>query len=886
MTSKGQREVALLRRLFIAFTATASVAEYSAHIKQLLGRLGSEAVLPFLSWFVRDAQRANENTRAHSLYIGASMLQGQKSSTATRTEALGRVAQALPSVLAALHDEETLVRHAAVTWLRAAAALGKDEDGKIKWPKEPLLGLVAAGDLVGFLSALVSCSDELLSDSAHLPTFLESALLLEKMDTNDEDENADDKLSHLLSEASKESMQELLIRQTVQLRTEDLMSQVLLLEDLHHAARPKVVLPLAQELLASLSTLSLSDKGRGEEAAKEAAADPAKHALQLRLVRIAVRLSYGNGIDVAMSSAGKKAPKLMAPLVDSIHAEAQDASARHAHAAADGNSASSAAATRGSGKDRTSRGIWLETLIKSVSAPLFQSLDDKACQQVFADLCSIAGKSQANLSKAARERLRRLPLSVDHLEKLFASLCNQLEEANAVEQKAGKRGKNKAERPSNDASAVLPAVAEALVVLDTLQAHEDPAHVLELMPRLFKVLASVNESRPATLGAEDGDESLTQSLLGAILALLQASRETTAASGKANKKDKEHGVDMQALVMCIRSAISPQTRHEALNCLVELARSHPKSVLSHVMAVFTFLGESGLVHDDQYSFHVIEQTIKSIIPPLVENGMQPIALLRVFVNSLPSIPAHRRLRLFTTLLMLFEDDNILQVFLTLLLAKVGADKEAEMISFGILICGQFALEKQLSSMLLVLETLAAVPTSSNGLKACENTAFSAAGGSVEELQRMQQRLIQVFNGTLGGRSFAGLLQALPAQEEGGAQELLLTLFEKVLVLQQRISQVGFFLVYVCLPRATLHQKFLGCGFLTPMPLFCLICTIISNKMGMLDQYQNTFQVRGARRQNALAHSCNCALKRSVAARPAARSFLVARFDSRCVPRRF
>ena len=35
-----------------------------------------------------------------------------------------------------------------------------------------------------------------------------------------------------------------------------------------------------------------------------------------------------------------------------------------------------------------------------------------------------------------------------------------------------------------------------------------------------------------------------------------------------------------------------------------------------------------------------------------------------------------------------------------------------------------------------------------------------------------------------------------------------------------------------------HQKLLGGGFVTPMPLFCLICTINPNKTGNLDFYQN------------------------------------------------
>ena len=127
------------------------------HVKQLLTRLSPEAVQPFLSWFVRDMSRGNEHTRAHALYIGASILQGQTKTAASRTDALRRVAQALPSVLAALHDADARVRHAAVTWLSAAAALGTEEGGgKVKWPKEPLLHMstpgvcsftVAAGDV-------------------------------------------------------------------------------------------------------------------------------------------------------------------------------------------------------------------------------------------------------------------------------------------------------------------------------------------------------------------------------------------------------------------------------------------------------------------------------------------------------------------------------------------------------------------------------------------------------------------------------------------------------------------------------------------------------------------------------------------------------------------
>ena len=184
-----------------------------------------------------------------------------------------------------------------------------------------------------------------------------------------------------------------------------------------------------------------------------------------------------------------------------------------------------------------------------------------------------------------------------------------------------------------------------------------------------------------------------------------------------------------------------------------------------------------------------EHTIKSIVPPLVEHGMRPMALLRVFINALPSIPVHRRLRLFSTLLMLVDSDETLQIFLTLLLAAPpSCSHESELVGFGVTVCAQFMLDKQLNTTLLVLETLASMPAASNMLKACENTAYAAAGDSMDTLQRLQLRLLHVINGILSGRPFESQMKALPVAEEAEAQEKLLTLFERVLALQQRIGQ--------------------------------------------------------------------------------------------------
>ena len=75
------------------------------------------------------------------------------------------------------------------------------------------------------------------------------------------------------------------MRQTVELGTEDLMAQVLLLEGLHHVTRPKVALPLCLDLLSSLDALSFSNKEHEfNDEGQEGVIDAAKHGLRLRLV--------------------------------------------------------------------------------------------------------------------------------------------------------------------------------------------------------------------------------------------------------------------------------------------------------------------------------------------------------------------------------------------------------------------------------------------------------------------------------------------------------------------------------------------------------------------------------------------------------------------------
>lgn len=69
-------------------------------------------------------------------------------------------------------------------------------------------------------------------------------------------------------------------------------------------------------------------------------------------------------------------------------------------------------------------------------------------------------------------------------------------------------------------------------------------------------------------------------------------------------------------------------------------------------SVFTFMGTSLLRQEDEYSFQVVVQTIQSVIPILMDaaknksNRDVVSKVTRVFVDSWPDIPEHRRQPIF------------------------------------------------------------------------------------------------------------------------------------------------------------------------------------------------------------------------------------------------
>lgn len=137
------------------------------------------------------------------------------------------------------------------------------------------------------------------------------------------------------------------------------------------------------------------------------------------------------------------------------------------------------------------------------------------------------------------------------------------------------------------------------------------------------------------------------------------------------------------VVDCVRTTDSPQVQNTALLLVSGLAVIAPELVLHSVMPIFTFMGSSVLRKDDEYSVHVIDQTIDQVVPALVQslrNQKRDVVsgtseLLLSFTAAFEHIPSHRRQRLFEALVTKLGTQDFLFAVLAMLANRYGLDKD-------------------------------------------------------------------------------------------------------------------------------------------------------------------------------------------------------------------
>ena len=237
-----------------------------------------------------------------------------------------------------------------------------------------------------------------------------------------------------------------------------------------------------------------------------------------------------------------------------------------------------------------------------------------------------------------------------------------------------------------------------------------------LMKDLFQILTDLQHSKPQ-IGT---DSAYLQSLiLGCLNGILEHSRKSP------NILIDRSAVRADLIIDCFRTTTSPQVQQAALLLMSSLASVSPELIIHSVMPIFTFMSTNILRQSDDYSIHVVDQTIESVIPPLVralhKQKGGPLAgaseLLLSFVAAFEHVPIHRRKGLFLSLVEKLGPEEFLFVLLILLLDRYAQQDDA--IKFSRDFIGHYSALVQLTTMEkyldVVLDSLKPKPTVSNYL---------------------------------------------------------------------------------------------------------------------------------------------------------------------------
>jgi U3 small nucleolar RNA-associated protein 10 len=302
-------------------------------------------------------------------------------------------------------------------------------------------------------------------------------------------------------------------------------------------------------------------------------------------------------------------------------------------------------------------------------------------------------------SQESAELLRTMPLSRD----ILISFLDQLPTAAKLADMppATKRRRTShgevARTPLQDSQQLTAAIQKVTFVLQLIDGSNPNQHP-ELLKGLFNILAELQHFKAQVASELAYLQGLA---LGSLLSILK----------NPGIKLNRSAVRADLLVDCVQKTASPQVQNAALLLIASLADAAPELVLHSVMPIFTFMGSSVLRQNDEYSAHVISQTIREVIPPLItslrkEKG-NPVKgaaeLLLSFVAAYEHVPPQRRKGLFTSLIQTLGPEDFLFALLAMLVDKYGATESIS--TFATELSDSFSVEIQLQSVLKCLELI-------------------------------------------------------------------------------------------------------------------------------------------------------------------------------------
>ncbi|KAI0875102.1 armadillo-type protein [Hypoxylon argillaceum] len=313
----------------------------------------------------------------------------------------------------------------------------------------------------------------------------------------------------------------------------------------------------------------------------------------------------------------------------------------------------------------------------------------------------------------------------------------------------------------------------------------DPEKHPELLNALFNTLSELQHFR-VLVGSELG--YLQSLVLRSLLAMVPAYKDNTELTIDSTGG---HG---DLLVNCIQKSSSPAVQSTALLLVASLAKVAPDLVLNSVMPIFTQMGTSVLRQSDDYSAHVINQTVKEVVPPLIQSlrkgKVSPLAgsseLLLSFVTAYEHIPSHRRLGLFVSLVETLDAKEFLFALLGMLTNMYGPTDQV--LSFATEVFNYFSVEIQLQSLIKLLSLI-------RDIFQPRPTISAVLLGTTDQSERDPEKIglgeLTLLPHLLSSRKLTTQISRLAERDDMEAskvRELYSTLLEDLLLLADSLKQ--------------------------------------------------------------------------------------------------
>lgn len=189
-----------------------------------------------------------------------------------------------------------------------------------------------------------------------------------------------------------------------------------------------------------------------------------------------------------------------------------------------------------------------------------------------------------------------------------------------------------------------------IALLELIQNKNSLENVTQLAPVLFHILKKCLEF-------EDQSSLLEYTKQLCLSCILNCCTMTKSSLEKT--KISEH-LNLELIVSTMRLSLNQQTQYHALILLSNCAQMVPDQIILHVMTIFTFMGNSVMRQDDEYTFKITCQVLNTIIPILLKEGQTVTRkALSVFARSILDIPEHRRGTLLRYLVQALNTDSYL-----------------------------------------------------------------------------------------------------------------------------------------------------------------------------------------------------------------------------------